>query len=130
MCIIVGFLLGFFANTQKIMNWYELINNNLGVLLKSSHEPHTLHNALKHEFPNQTNEFFKSIKSSYEYSIRKRVGSSIIMLVSDKLTSQNTKCVARKLLNVLINKKSDKNCIIDTKILAMTITDHDGPWSS
>jgi hypothetical protein len=127
MCIIVGFLLGFFAanlynskdslgfNTQKI---YELMNNNLGILFKLSPEPYILHDTLKHEFPNQTNEFFKSIISSYDYSIRKRVAPSIIMLVSDKLTSENTKCVARKLLKILINKKSDKNCIIDTKKLS------------
>lgn len=59
---------------------------------------------LKTRFPSQTKNFYATIHSCYEHSILKDRDSSIIMLVGDKLTSKNVKCVAKDLLKFINSK--------------------------
>ena len=67
-----------------------------------------IHKQLITTFPNQTKGFYSNIISCYEHSITGNKDPSIIILVSDKQTTKNVNCVAKKLLKLLINDHDDK----------------------
>ncbi len=76
----------------------------------------SLSRRLQSNFPNQTINFYSNVLSCYEHSIENKLDPSIIMLVSDKLTSKNVNCVSKKLLKLLAQNFDDK---IDYDLLVL-----------
>lgn len=75
---------------------------------KNEKKTHELYKALKDSFKQQHTNFYSNIISCYENSILNNKDPAIIMLISDKKSKKNLRCITEKLLNFL-EPKSENN---------------------
>jgi hypothetical protein len=76
-------------------------------LMKSKFD--VLKTRLVEDFPNQSKEFHLNILSTYKHSVLEALDPSIVLLVSDKNSGKNLKCVTEKVLTVLADKTDVNN---------------------